>query len=135
MFPIFTTTEQYRQIHLGHHEYTNDWERDPEILNVAETRRMADFPMTPWEVFKNFALHLLWPPTLLRYTWDMIYVNALGNGVHPYELDDAAARQPGKTIRNFRPATWLGLGYLAVMALASEPLGLPARHGCWPSRR
>ncbi|HEY4313578.1 MAG TPA: fatty acid desaturase [Pirellulales bacterium] len=124
MIPIFTTTEQYRQIHLGHHEHTNDWNRDPEILNVAETRRMADFPMTPWEVFKNFAMHLLWPPTLLRYTWDMIYVNALGNGVHPYELDDARPRFPGKTVRNFRPATWLGLGYVAVMAIGVGTVGL-----------
>ena len=44
MFPIFTTTDQYRQIHLGHHEFTNDWERDPEILNVAERAAWPTFP-------------------------------------------------------------------------------------------
>ena len=113
------------QIHLGHHEYTNDWERDPEILNVAETRRMADFPMTPVEVFKNFALHSALAADPCRpSTWDMIYVNALGNGVHPYEMDDAPARRPGKTIRNFRPATVLGLAYVVVMALVIGGVGL-----------
>ena len=125
MFPIFTTTEQYRQIHLGHHEYTNDWDRDPEILNVAETRRMADFPMTPWEVFKNFApasalaahtaaLHLGHDLRQLRWA----------TASTPTKRDDAPARQPGKTIRNFRPATALGLAYVAVMALVIGAVGL-----------
>jgi fatty acid desaturase len=124
MFPLFTTTEQYRQIHLGHHEYTNDWARDPEILNVAQTRRMADFPMTPWEFFKNFGLHLFWPPTLLRYMWDMIYVSALGHGVHPYQQEDSRPKHPGKSVLNFRPATTLGLAYLATMCSVVGYLGL-----------
>lgn len=124
MFPIFTTTDQYRQIHLGHHEYTNDWQRDPEILNVGQTRRMAEFPMTARQVVKNFALHLFWPPTLLRYTWDMIYVSALGHGVHPYLPEDARPKHPGKSILNFRPATTLGLIYLAVMCAVVGYIGL-----------
>jgi len=124
MFPIFTTTEQYRQIHLGHHEHTNDWERDPEILNVAETRRMAEFPMTPWNVVKNFGIRLLWPPTMLQYTWDMIYVNALGHGVHPYEHDDARPKHPGKSIRNFRPGTVLGLVYVVLMCAVVGTAGM-----------
>ncbi|MBI2826684.1 MAG: fatty acid desaturase [Planctomycetia bacterium] len=116
MFPIFTTTEQYRQIHLGHHDHVNDWHRDPELLNVGETRRMAEFPMTSRQFFFNFGVRLFWPPTLLRYTWDMIYVNALGHGVHPYLPAGAEPKHQDKSVRNLRPATWLGFLYLAVMA-------------------
>jgi len=123
MFPVLTTTEQYRQIHLGHHEFTNDWERDPEILNVAETRRMADFPMTARQVCLNFGLRLFWPPTLLRYTWDMLYVSALGNGIHPYMPPGAEPKYPGKDVRNFRPATLLGMAYIGVMAAVIGALG------------
>ena len=74
--------------------------------------------MTPWEVCKHFGLHLFWPPTLLRYTWDMIYVSALGHGVHPYQYEDCP-KHPGKSILNFRPATTLGLVYLALMCASS----------------
>ena len=116
MFPLFATTEQYRQIHLGHHEYTNDWEHDPELLNLGRTRRMADFPMTRWQFFYNFGLRLFWPPTLLRYLWDNIYVTALGRGVHPYMPDETQQPHVGYGAFRVRVTTVLGIGYVALMA-------------------
>lgn len=113
MFPVFSTTEQYRQIHLGHHEHVNDWERDPELLNLGQTRMMDRFPMTKREFIYHFTVALFVPKRLLRYMWDNIYVTAVGNGVHPYTLP------PGKgaplLLGHFRITTVLGVAYLAAM--------------------
>ena len=114
MFPVFGTTENYRNIHLGHHEYTNDWHRDPELINVGQTRRMNEFPMTAREFLWNFGLRVFWPPTLIRYTWKMTYVNALGHGVHPYETTENAARRRASKLYIRRSTVW-GLLYLASM--------------------
>ena len=61
MFPIFSTTAQYRHMHLGHHEYTNDWERDPELLNLGQTRMMDQFPMTKRQFLYHFTVALFVP--------------------------------------------------------------------------
>lgn len=111
MFPIFSTTEQYRQIHLGHHEFVNDWERDPELINLGKTRMMDSFPMDRWTFLYNFGLRLFWPPTLLRYMWDNIYVTALGRGQHPYMVDESNVPK----VLGFRLTSALGVGYLAAL--------------------
>ncbi len=84
MYPLFSTTAQYRLIHLGHHEYTNDWERDPELVNLGKTRMMDKFPMSKLQFIYHFYVRIFWPPALLRYMWDNIYVTTLGMGIHPY---------------------------------------------------
>lgn len=128
MFPLFATTEQYRQIHLGHHEYTNDWERDPELLNLGETRMMNHFPMTRWQFIYNFGIRLFWPPTLIRYMWDNIYVTALGKGVHPYMMPHGGP-QSG-LLRYVRLTSVLGVAYILVMV---SVLGTLAHYGSWLS--
>ncbi|MGZ3470822.1 MAG: fatty acid desaturase, partial [Isosphaeraceae bacterium] len=35
MFPILTTVHFYRVFHMAHHQYTNDPERDPDLLNLG----------------------------------------------------------------------------------------------------
>jgi fatty acid desaturase len=112
MFPLFSTTAQYRLIHLGHHEYTNDWERDPELLNLGKTRAMAEFPMSKSEFIYRFFIRIFWPPALLRYMWDNIYVTTLGNGVHPYAKTVTERRG---MLGGFRITSLLGLGYLVAM--------------------
>lgn len=126
MFPLFATTEQYRQIHLGHHEYTNDWERDPELLNLGETRMMNHFPMTRWQFIYNFGIRLFWPPTLIRYMWDNIYVTALGKGVHPYMMPHGGP-QSG-LLRYVRLTSVLGVAYILVMV---SVMGTLAHYGNW----
>lgn len=112
MFPIFSTTDQYRQIHLGHHEFVNDWNRDPELINLGQTRMMDRFPMTRGQFLYNFGLRLFWPPTLLRYMWDNIYVTALGSGIHPYRKDQSGAPM---VFGRLRLTSVLGIAYLPVM--------------------
>jgi fatty acid desaturase len=113
MFPIFSTTAQYRHMHLGHHEYTNDWERDPELLNMGKTRMMDRFPMTRGEFARQFFSRIFWPPRLLRYLWGNIYTTTFGYCQHPYQKH-LPKNLPGR-IGSVRITSLLGLGYLPVM--------------------
>lgn len=68
MFPILGTTHSYRVQHLGHHQYPNDPDRDPDWTQMTRSGHRYQFPMSRgrflWEcVFKQ----LLWPPSLIRY--------------------------------------------------------------------
>ncbi|HVX61234.1 MAG TPA: fatty acid desaturase [Pirellulales bacterium] len=113
MFPLFCTTAQYRLIHLGHHEYTNDWERDPELLNMGKTRMMDSFPMTHGEFALHFFARIFWPPTLLRYVWDNIYITTLGNSINPYQK--SLDKNPRGRIGPFRLTSMLGIAYVGLM--------------------
>ncbi len=124
MFPLFSTTEQYRLIHLGHHDYTNDWDRDPELMNLGSTRRMDQFPMTRGEFVRHFYASILWPPAFLRYLWENFIVTSLGHGEHPYG-SQASSASPGR-LGPFRLASVLGVVYFALM---SASLGLLSHHG------
>ncbi len=50
MFPLMTTIHFYRLFHLGHHQFTNDPERDPDLLNLGHGKRAKDFPMSRMSV-------------------------------------------------------------------------------------
>jgi fatty acid desaturase len=67
MFPIFGMTQRFRATHLGHHQYLNDPERDPDIarLNDPVPHR---FPMPKGAFVRRYVLAAaLWPPSTLRY--------------------------------------------------------------------
>jgi len=128
MFPLFSTTAQYRLIHLGHHEYTNDWERDPELLNMGKTRMMDRFPMTRSEFARNFFGRIFWPSTLLRYMLDNVYITTLGNSLNPYQDPQADGRR-GR-IGKLRITSILGIAYLAPMVAV---MGYLSWFGNWTS--
>ena len=45
MFPLFTTIHFYRLFHMGHHQFTNDPARDPDLQNLGHGKRADEFPM------------------------------------------------------------------------------------------
>jgi fatty acid desaturase len=68
MFPLFSTTHAYRMQHLGHHQYPNDPERDPDVTQMRASGHRFALPMSRsrflWEcVLKQ----VLWPGHLVRY--------------------------------------------------------------------
>lgn len=109
MFPIFATTHQYRLVHMAHHQYVNDWERDPDLTNIGESKLMDRFPMTRGQFIYNFFLRFLYPPALLRYFWDVLYLSVLGRGRSPY-VDEVAFKQP--SIFGIRVVSLMGITYL-----------------------
>ncbi len=83
-FPIFASLHQYRLFHMAHHQYTNDWERDPDLHTVGHSKKVDQFPMTRRQVIFTYFVNFFWPPTLLRYLWDVIYVGTLGDAGNTY---------------------------------------------------
>ena len=45
MFPILATLHFYRLFHLAHHQYTNDPERDPDLVSLGASKMSDQFPM------------------------------------------------------------------------------------------
>src|SRR5258708_3617711 len=106
MFPIFATTHQYRLVHQAPHQYTNDLERDPDLMNIGTSKLMDRFPMRRGRFLYNYFFRFFLPPVLLRYLWDIIRLSALGQGISPYR-----ARDPGTIL------TWKGVRLTSVLGL------------------
>ena len=50
MYPLFTTTYMYRLQHLAHHQFVNDPDRDPNVVQMRATDTWPDGPMLPRQV-------------------------------------------------------------------------------------
>ncbi len=117
MFPLLTTIHFYRLFHLGHHQFTNDPERDPDLLNLGHGKRAADFPMTRWRfITKIYFAIIVAPLRFLHYQWAYTKVNMLGLGRNVYAERDRGRREP--PARGMRLATVLGIAYVAGLLLA-----------------
>jgi fatty acid desaturase len=112
MFPIMTTIHFYRLFHLGHHQFTNDPERDPDLLNLGHGKRAGDFPMsrTRFITLVYFAF-VVAPLRFLNYQWAYMKVNTLGLGQNVY-MDRATGKAKGSS-DPIRLASVLGIAYIA----------------------
>jgi fatty acid desaturase len=93
MFPVLGATHPYRVQHLGHHQYPNDPERDPDWEQMRRSGHRYEFPMGRWQFIWECVLkQMLWLPGPIRY----ILVRA---GYKP----DAAEGSPYRQITRVRP--------------------------------
>ncbi len=125
MFPIFSTVHLYRLFHLAHHQYTNDPEHDPDLVNMGQSKQVADFPISRGQFVKRYYLRVLGLPfTVMRYQWDYFYVNSLGKGNNVYmrRVPDGDAHDPRP-----RLGTALGLAYLVGLLAMFWVLNLSGR--------
>jgi fatty acid desaturase len=109
MFPIMTNIHFYRLFHLAHHQYTNDWERDPDLANMGRSKGVDAYPMSRLRVVFRLYLRVLTAPiAFLKYQFDYVYVNVFGKGDNVY-----MARVPDGDMGRAWPrlGTVLGLGY------------------------
>jgi fatty acid desaturase len=68
MFPLFSTTHAYRLQHMGHHQYPNDPERDPDVTQMRASGHRFRLPMTrPRFLWECVIKQVLWPVHLVRY--------------------------------------------------------------------
>ena len=112
MFPLLTTIHFYRLFHLGHHQFTNDPERDPDLMNLGHGKRAADFPMSRWRfITKIYFAFVVAPLRFLHYQWAYVKVNTFGLGRNVYT--DRAAGEIAAPARGIRLATVLGIAYIA----------------------
>ena len=103
MFPLVAMTQRYRAAHLGHHQFVNDPERDPDLvrLNASEPHH---FPVSKLGFWRRYVVRGLWPPSILRY---------LFGRAKAANLDAGGAGRPLRTVyplrvgRCMRGAYWL----------------------------
>jgi fatty acid desaturase len=85
MFPILATIHFYRLFHFAHHQYTNDPERDPDLVSLGTSKMVDQFPMSHWRFVKSFYLRPLTAPLgFLKYQLDYVDINVLGRGENIY---------------------------------------------------
>ena len=128
MFPIMTTIHFYRVFHLGHHQFTNDPERDPDLLNLGHGKRAGDFPMSRRGfIARVYFAFVVAPVRFLHYQWAYIKVSTFGIGRNVYM--DRALENEGPSPRGMRLATILGIAYIAVLGLVLKYLTSTDRVG------
>lgn len=114
MFPILTTVHFYRVFHMAHHQYTNDPQRDPDLLNLGRGKRAFEFPMTRARfIAVVYFCMFVAPLRFLEFQLAYIAVNALGKGRSIYMGTDRESRRVDLFVP--RLATVLGLCYLLVL--------------------
>ena len=97
MFPLFTTIHFYRLFHMGHHQFTNDPARDPDLQNLGHGKRADEFPMRAQRfITVVYFCFLVAPFRFLHYQWAYFTVNTLGKGKNVYIERAAGGR---KTLR------------------------------------
>lgn len=85
MFPILSTVHFYRLFHLAHHQYTNDPERDPDLVTLGGSKMVERFPMPRREFIKAFYLRAFTDPqAFFQYEQDYIDINVLGRSENVY---------------------------------------------------
>ncbi len=110
LFPILATTHFYRLFHMAHHQYTNDPELDPDLVNLGPGKKVDAFPMGRLRfIITRMLAPITSPLSFAMFQIEYIYVNVLGKGNNVYMRripeGDAADSRP-------RVGTWLGLAYL-----------------------
>jgi fatty acid desaturase len=126
MFPLMTTIHFYRLFHFGHHQYTNDPERDPDLLNLGHGKRADEFPMTRKQFVTSvyFAL-VVAPVRFMIYGWAYFKVNTLGKGKNVY-VERAGHSNPLSGDWP-RLATILGIGYIVGLSMVLRYLTASGR--------
>jgi hypothetical protein len=85
MFPILATIHFYRLFHLAHHQYTNDPERDPDLVSLGASKMSDQFPMPRMRFIKAFYLRPFTAPlAFLKYQINYIAINVLGCSENVY---------------------------------------------------
>jgi fatty acid desaturase len=114
MFPILTTVHFYRVFHMAHHQYTNDPDRDPDLLNLGRGKRAFEFPMTRTRfIAVVYFCIVVAPLRFLEFQLAYIAVNALGKGRSVYT--GTARQAPTSALFLPRLGTVLGLVYLLLL--------------------
>jgi fatty acid desaturase len=107
MFAVWSTTHHYRLQHLAHHQFPNDPERDPDVMQMTVSGHRYRFPMPKLRFLWECILKpVLWLPSLVRYVRSRARFAAMGSKTGPY-----AVKRP--VSRLLIP---VGLGYLASLA-------------------
>ncbi|MDF1812786.1 MAG: fatty acid desaturase [Verrucomicrobiales bacterium] len=86
MFPIMTSTYQFRLYHLAHHQFVNDPERDPDFSLLKDSGHWMEFPVKKLHFIMMMVRQLLLAD-LVRYIIARIKYNTVGtHDKSPYRM-------------------------------------------------
>ena len=132
MFPILTNLHFYRLFHMAHHQYTNDWGRDPDLVNMGRSKGVGDFPLPRRRVVMRLHLRALTVPrAFLKYQWDYIYVNVLGKGGNVLHGPRRWRRRQGRGRGWGRYSGW-AMPSDSIALLAADVVGPRRAFSCRP---
>ncbi len=115
-FPIFATLHQYRVTHLAHHQFTNDWTKDPDLTDVGRPKGVHEFPMTRTQFIYRYFVRFLLPWVLPNYMAKLALQSVFGKGDNPYLVDPKFQK---RDVVDPSPIRWLSLlGVLYLFGLA-----------------
>ncbi|MFL5245713.1 MAG: fatty acid desaturase family protein [Gemmataceae bacterium] len=113
MFPVWSTTHLYRMQHLAHHQFPNDPERDPDVLQMEASGHRFEFPMPPGRfIWECVIKQLVWLPGLIRYIRMRAKFAVTGEGSGPYKMRKTRAKL----------LVLVGITYLALLFTATTGL-------------
>ena len=126
MFPVLSTTHFYRVFHMAHHQFTNDPERDPDLVSLGGSKMVDRFPMGRWAFVKAFYLRPFTDPwAFAKYQLDYIAINVLGSSENVY-----LGRSGGSTRAWPRLGAALGIAHVIGMIVGTWALTVLG-HGAW----
>jgi len=105
MFPVYSSTHNYRLQHLAHHQFVNDPDRDPDIAQLRASGHWLTFPIAPRQFLAKL-LAQLWLPRLALFVLIRARYSAVG-------YQHAA---PGETVRQTWLPTAVSFVYLLILA-------------------
>jgi len=116
MFPLFSTTYQFRLYHLQHHQFVNDPERDPDFAMLDRSGHWMEFP-----VKKADLKRMLWKQAtvlpLIRHVIARLRYNAIGmHERSPYRATSPASPAAG---RSKKIGGWYSAGIILLVAAAA----------------
>ncbi len=116
MFPIFTSTNVFRQYHLCHHQFINDPELDPDYAQLNAAGQWLGFPVSK----RRFLFSLLRQATLIpliRYVLIRGKTNSLGAFNNPYaDPAKSVSRWPNRVLLGFAAVSLVGQVIVAYTA-------------------
>ncbi len=115
MFPIVAMTQTYRASHLGHHQFVNDPERDPDLVRLKGLPHV--FPIAKARFWMRYVVKGLWPPAMLPYLFGRAKAANL-SGPTDVELRSVYRKKVAKSLRG---AYWLSL-FAVIHALHGWPI-------------
>jgi fatty acid desaturase len=91
MYPLFSTTYFYRLQHLAHHQFVNDPERDPNVVQMRDSDTWPSGPLRPRQVLR-YVLGLMSPARFFGFLRVRIKDNSFVSRNDVYRVSDAPTR-------------------------------------------